>query len=513
MKAKLNSPLKKLLFGLAIAVVVTGMVWGGMTLLRNARRQAVNVYSVADFVTYDYGSSGAESSGMVTTDKLQKIYISDSQTVKVVYVTEGQTVRKGDKLLSYDTTLGDLDLKRAEIDLARQKLALDAAQSEIDLLKKAKNKEELTAEKTKLEAELAEAQSVHRGSPTDACKPYVPTTEADGTAEKPYYVKASGTDITREMIANLQEGYTVIYHEIDETPVAVTGILLENEVITFFDAEMPIKDDPAEGQDNVAAIQKKLNQVLLLLDASLSQSDLTKEINEKTIALNTAKVDYKLAEINLQSKKKEASSNIVYSEVTGTVKAVRDATEAYQNNQPVVEVSGGGGYYITGSFSEMLLGTIRTGQTVSIYSWQTGASCEGKIVSVETYPTSSTGWSNGNNNVSWYPFKVFVDEDADLMEGDYVDITYQSGGTDSSNTWFLENPFIRTESGKSYVMVRGDDGRLEQRFLQTGRDLWGSYTEICGGLTQEEYIAFPYGKDTVAGAKTREATPDELYNY
>ena len=51
--------------------------------------------------------------------------------------------------------------------------------------------------------------------------------------------------------------------------------------------------------------------------------------------------------------------------------------------------------------------------------------------------------------------------------------------------------FIRTENGKSYVMVRDDNGKLEKRWVQTGRNLWGSYTQIRGGLTVDDFVAFP----------------------
>ena len=37
-------------------------------------------------------------------------------------------------------------------------------------------------------------------------------------------------------------------------------------------------------------------------------------------------------------------------------------------------------------------------------------------------------------------------------------------------------------------------------------DMWDSYTQIRGGLTQEDYVAFPYGRDVVSGAKTEEST-------
>ena len=32
-------------------------------------------------------------------------------------------------------------------------------------------------------------------------------------------------------------------------------------------------------------------------------------------------------------------------------------------------------------------------------------------------------------------------------------------------------------------------------------------------LTPEDYVAFPYGRDVVSGAKTEEATVDALYGW
>ena len=56
-------------------------------------------------------------------------------------------------------------------------------------------------------------------------------------------------------------------------------------------------------------------------------------------------------------------------------------------------------------------------------------------------------------------------------------------------------------------------GKLEKRAVSTGRSLWGSYTQINGGLTGEEYIAFPYGNNIRAGAKTEISDVASFYNY
>ena len=178
-----------------------------------------------------------------------------------------------------------------------------------------------------------------------------------------------------------------------------------------------------------------------------------------------------------------------------------------------MEVSGGGGYYIDGALSEMELGTVSVGGTVQVNSWMTGASCEGEIVEISDYPTdNANSWSDGNSNVSYYPFKVFVPEEANLQEGDWVEMSYQNTAGDDGNTMYLESMFIRSENGKSYVMARGENGKLEKRWVQTGRNLWGSYTQIRGGLTVDDFVAFPYGRDVAEGAGTTEATPDKLYN-
>ena len=39
----------------------------------------------------------------------------------------------------------------------------------------------------------------------------------------------------------------------------------------------------------------------------------------------------------------------------------------------------------------------------------------------------------------------------------------------------------------------GEDGLLVKQVIVRGGSLWGSYTEIREGLTQDDFIAFPYG--------------------
>ena len=577
-KPRMSKKLKRAIIAAACVVGVCGAVWGGLTIARNAQRGDVNVYAVNECAMTDYWGDTSNTSGMVTTDKLQKIYISQSQTVKKVWVKEGDSVKKGTVLVSYDSTLTQATVERAKIDYDRQAENLEVMKNKLELLKKAKNKETLQAEYDKLQKELAE--EIAKLDKEGGYKPDEPIEEgnlevkgATGNSENAplYYQIMSTTPLNDKTLKDILTAlrpptpdsktttvstYVVlVYREGDKKggePVS-RGLVITETFTPDSTGETPTtpgeggetSTTPGEGggesgsgtvklsfrfcdltgyvdpertysSDKYKELTRKIAQVQELLESSMTQLEINKAILEKAQAVKEQEVNLKVAKLKLDKKLAELGDGNVYAEFDGTVKAVRDPDAAYNNSEAVVELSGGGGYYVTGTLSEMDLGSVKVGDSVSISSWMTGAACEGTIVSIDDYPTSNgSNWGDGNRNVSYYPFKVFVTEDANLQPNDYVDIQYQkvSAQQQAGSSLYLQSMFIREDNGKSYVMARGDDGRLEQRWVQTGRDLWGSYTQIRGGLTVDDYVAFPYGRDVVEGAHTQEATTDQLYNY
>lgn len=568
-KPRMSKKLKKGIIIAACAVGVCGAVWGGLTIARNAQRSDVKVYSVNDFCMTDYWGDTSSTSGMVTTDKIQKVFLSSSQTVNKVWVAEGDSVRKGDKLISYDSTLTQASVEQAKIDYDRQDESLTTAKNELEYLKKAKNKETLKQELDKLTAELDALKKKYDEDPDHPYNGDAPVTEgaikdykktmtvkgADGsdqTVNVLYYSWLSTSRLNdskvTEILTNLAtlradkdhpsvDTYVVLVQRyedkvggyVDNTvglvitetytagdDTAVPAVPESRSVSFSVRSDLPEFEDTERKYDDAAIkkLQQKINLANMYLENSMEQKDLAKAIVDKAQEVKEKEVNLRLAKLSLDKKTKELGDGNVYAEFDGTVKAVRNADEAYNNSEAVIELSGGGGYYVTGTLSEMELGSVKVGDTVSISSWMTGAACEGTIVSIDDYPTTSgNSWGDGNRNVSYYPFKAFVEEDAALQANDYVDIQYQKAGTqEQGSSLYLQSWFIRTDNGKSYVMARGEDGRLEQRWVQTGRDLWGSYTQIRGGLTTDDYLAFPYGRDVVEGARTVEAAADELYN-
>ncbi len=568
-KPRMSKKLKKGIIAAACVVGVCGAVWGGLTIARNAQRSDVKVYSVNDFCMTDYWGDTSSTSGMVTTDKIQKVFLSSSQTVNKVWVAEGDSVRKGDKLISYDSTLTQASVEQAKIDYDRQDESLTTAKNELEYLKKAKNKETLKQELNKLTAELDALKKKYDEDPDHPYNGDAPVTEgaikdynktmtvkgADGsdqTVNVQYYSWLSTSRLNDSKVTEILTKLGTLRADKDHPSVDTYVVLVqryEDKVGGYVDntvglvitetytagddtavpavpesrsvsfsvrSDLPEFEDTERKYDDAAIkkLQQKINLANMYLENSMEQKDLAKAIVDKAQEVKEKEVNQRLAKLSLDKKTKELGDGNVYAEFDGTVKAVRNADEAYNNSEAVIELSGGGGYYVTGTLSEMELGSVKVGDTVSISSWMTGAACEGTIVSIDDYPTTSgNSWGDGNRNVSYYPFKVFVEEDASLQANDYVDIQYQKAGTqEQGSSLYLQSWFIRTDNGKSYVMARGEDGRLEQRWVQTGRDLWGSYTQIRGGLTTDDYLAFPYGRDVVEGARTVEAAADELYN-
>ena len=583
----MNKTMKRVLLIVGGVAVAGGVVWGILTLARNAHRGNVDVYAVSDFSMTDYWGDTSQTSGMVSTDRMQKIFLSDTQKVKQVYVKEGQTVRKGDKLLSYDTTLTALDIERAQINYERQQLQQETAKKELERLLLAQNQEELQKQIEELQTKIDELIGKNQEQWYDENSVLIPSVttvegkaaalQGDGSKEDPLYFNwNTGDPLSEENLIKLlpeeaEEAYVVLVIRKDNRsqhqPVAYITLRLELEggspitpepdssgtgtqsgtgadtgsapadgpdtetgeggqttdapvtseqKLNYYYENLPGIEwqDPEVTTDEIRELQKELEELQKLLEESYPKEELIKMIRDKNKEIAQMDTSIKLAKVNLEKVKKEVGSDTVYSELEGTVKAVRDPNGGdFTGSEAVVEVSGGGGYYIDGALSELELGTVSIGGTVQVNSWMTGTSCQGEIVEISDYPTdNANSWSDGNSNVSYYPFKVFVPEEANLQEGDWVEMSYQNTAGDDGNTMYLESMFIRSENGKSYVMARGENGKLEKRWVQTGRNLWGSYTQIRGGLTVDDFVAFPYGRDVAEGAGTTEATPDKLYN-
>ena len=582
-----------------VLVVVIGLgVWFGVS---RGRSEPVKVFAFNSVGMTEYWGDSQESYGPVSTDKIQTVFLSSTQTVTEMKVAQGDTVKKGDVLMTFDTTLSDLQLERKRLEVEKLKLDLETAQKKLKDIQNMKPMSIVTpddsddsedddsgkgvklsgsyqlstnsdydgsmAEKALicwlntaaavdngiLEAARQKAEEYQNKNyvPDPTEEPTVETTEettetttetTESPSEKPSETPnppenpgegssgenpggEDGENSSASAAENPDEKPTItvsdyyMVFKVTEGNMSLgnrltwQGLHIYRQgggfVFKFFDASVVpdhsiITDDP-DSTDPTDPDMPDPGSGYTAAQLAQMRSEQEKKIKELGFKIKVAEADYKIMQT-------EMSDGNVYAEFDGKVVSVLSEDEAKTQNQPVIKVSGGGGFYIQGGVSELEKDKMQIGQEVTVNDWNTGMTYTGKVVSMGDFPTDSDGWNgSGNPNVSYYPFTVFVDETADLQAGQYVSIQYSSA--ESENGIYLENPFIRTENGQSYVYVQGAGGKLEKRFVTTGKALWDSYTEIRSGLTVDDLIAFPYGKNVKQGAPTVEGDLSSLYGY
>ena len=115
---------------LACAITITGIaraVRGGGS--------AVDVTQVS-YLNSGWWDEGTSTSGYVTANASQDVYLESDSIVEKVYVKKGDKVKIGDTLLEYDKTLLQLKLEEEQINKQIQELELQGAKNDLEKLKK-----------------------------------------------------------------------------------------------------------------------------------------------------------------------------------------------------------------------------------------------------------------------------------------------------------------------------------------------------------------------------------------
>ena len=126
----MNKKRKKLLLSVT-AVALTAALGVGIWFGSRGSGEPVNVYPFQYIGMTEFWGDMQESYGPVTTDKIQTEFLSDTQTVTEVKVKDGDTVKKGDVLFSFDTTLDSLSPERKRLDVEKIKVQIKAAEERL----------------------------------------------------------------------------------------------------------------------------------------------------------------------------------------------------------------------------------------------------------------------------------------------------------------------------------------------------------------------------------------------
>ena len=148
---------------------------------------------------------------------------------------------------------------------------------------------------------------------------------------------------------------------------------------------------------------------------------------------------------------------------------------------------------------------------------ESGTPITAEITEISKYPSNADGnyyGGDSNPNASSYPFTAYIEDSDDLINHEYVDIQIEGNGGNGSSV-YLPKALIRMENGQSYVYIEGKNKKLKKQYVRTGQTLYSTYIEVKEGVSETDWIAFPYGKAVKEGAPVKELEgsgfADQLY--
>lgn len=247
-------------------------------------------------------------------------------------------------------------------------------------------------------------------------------------------------------------------------------------------------------------------------------AELREAIAEKEDEISEAKQDLHEAQINYNEAKAEVDKATVKAKIAGTVTTSCDKGTVPTDGSAAIVVKAADGMYVKTSISEMELSNIKVGGTIKCVSSDTGDEYTAEVKEISDFPTgdSSNDGGSSNPNSSYYPVIGFIKDADGLSPGGSVEVSYSSKsmGTANDNAIYIQKAYIRTEDKKNYVYIRDKKTkRLKKQYVEVGKTMNGQYMEIISGLTDEDNIAFPYGKNLREGVKTKISEDDSEMIY
>ena len=253
-------------------------------------------------------------------------------------------------------------------------------------------------------------------------------------------------------------------------------------------------------------------------DNGYTAEELKAAISDKEDDIAQAKEDLHDAQISYKEAKAEVDKATVKAKLAGTVTTAYSKGTLPTDGSATIVVKAADGMYVKTSISEMELDSVKVGGTIKCVSSDTGDEYTAEVKEISDFPTadSSNGGDVSNPNSSYYPIVAFIKDADGLSPGGSVEVSYSSKsmGTANENAVYLQKAYIRTEDKKSYVYLRDKKTkRLKKQYITIGKTMNGQYIEIVSGVTEDDNIAFPYGKNLREGVKTKISEDDSEMIY
>ncbi len=474
---------KKIIISIAVTVLTALAILGGIIIYRNNKRNRnpVKVYSVSNFIEY-MGWNSESMDGSVTYEDEQDITVNPEQTVEEVFVKAGQKVKVGDPIIKFDMTIYQLKINttRASINLNNAKIeAANRKLTKLRNMKPVERSDEEQEETTETTEETEPEQDIFWVS-VDPANPYKAyyLYNTDGTKyEGEFPVKAGGK--TWKLIDPGKPEKGCLPYNPDDTLAS----------------PLDATPDYNDGSGDVPADDTEFEE-------SYTKEELTSMIREQEDNIRDLKLSNQTLALQIKKYEKNIEGGTVLAKMDGVVETADVSEEVIASGEPVIRIKGEGQSTASVNLSEWNLDKVSVGDEVFVMCYDDGMTYAGKVVEISLSPASD---SDGSQARSVYPMTVVITDENEMDEYSWVQVSLseENINDDESGTIALPLFMVKEENGNYFVM-KETDGVLEKKYVKTGKIYWGTQIEIKSGLTEADYIAFPYSKDAVPDRKTKE---------
>ena len=123
---------KRIIVGVLIAALASAGIYTGLMHVKESKVTEVPVTSVSNLMTDWYSETTLD--GTITTNVAQNVNMDKDMIIEKIYVSQGDDVKKGDNLISFDMTLVEIELNIAKLKLQKQEQDLTKAQNRLTSL-------------------------------------------------------------------------------------------------------------------------------------------------------------------------------------------------------------------------------------------------------------------------------------------------------------------------------------------------------------------------------------------
>lgn len=123
---------KRIIVGVLIAALASAGIYTGLMHVKESKVTEVPVTSVSNLMTDWYSETTLD--GTITTNVAQNVNMDKDMIIEKIYVSQGDDVKKGDNMISFDMTLVEMELNIAKLKLQKQEQDLTKAQNRLTSL-------------------------------------------------------------------------------------------------------------------------------------------------------------------------------------------------------------------------------------------------------------------------------------------------------------------------------------------------------------------------------------------